>query len=78
MLLVFENNAASAERFSPGLFPGDLLLFRATEEAEPGDATAWGPFVAGRIEQVDVSTTHHRMMRPEALDAILPEVARRL
>ncbi len=59
-------------RFTPGRFGGDLLLYTAGPSALADD---WRPYIGGRIATHEIATTHHRMMRPSALDRIGPVLA---
>nr|AGS49567.1 long-chain-fatty-acid--CoA ligase [uncultured bacterium esnapd10] len=74
MLEVFLNNSRLMQRFEPGLFDGDLVVFTAAQgrtESSP-TADAWQPYVTGRIDDHFVDADHGGMTRPDAL----AEVAR--
>lgn len=54
-----------------GMFDGDVTLFRATRGTESFlDPTSWRGHVGGRIDQIDVDTTHPGMVHPETLAAV--------
>ncbi|MBW8727319.1 MAG: hypothetical protein JF625_19500, partial [Inquilinus limosus] len=65
--------------FTPGIFSGDLLFFRASihEEGEvsPPAPETWQPYVRGRIVAHDIPCRHHTMMHPDVLSAIGPMLA---
>ncbi|MEU3859275.1 amino acid adenylation domain-containing protein [Streptomyces sp. NPDC028722] len=60
------------DRFTPGRFGGDLLLYTAGPSALADD---WRPHIGGRITTHEIATTHLRMMRPVALTQIGPVLA---
>lgn len=85
LLDVYRNNLELMREFRPGLFHGDLLFFAAAvaDPTDPYDAgrtsaQAWRGYVDGDIESHDIASTHHRMMRPQALAEIGPILADRL
>ncbi|MFH9424722.1 amino acid adenylation domain-containing protein [Streptomyces sp. NPDC017529] len=63
--------------FRPGVFTGDLLLFKAEpERGEPHwPAEAWQPYVSGAVLTHDAHCEHGHMMQPRALDRIGPVIA---
>ncbi|MEU7063844.1 amino acid adenylation domain-containing protein [Streptomyces sp. NPDC046161] len=82
---VYRDNVDLMAGFRPDGFRGDLLFFRAAQsdpddpfEAGRGTARAWAAHVDGAIASHDVPATHHRMMRPRALERIGPALAARL
>ncbi|MCD4851592.1 amino acid adenylation domain-containing protein [Arthrobacter sp. AK01] len=61
----------------PAVFDGELLLFRATvgvPDGTPG-ASAWEPYVSGRITDIEVPDRHSRMLSDTALPVIMPALA---
>ena len=61
--------------FSPRLFHGDLLFFRAMPSAKESprqSAEAWHPFIRGQIKAHDITCVHEKMMHPEPLAQIGP------
>ena len=63
------------KNFSPRLFHGDLLFFRAILSAKesPGQSPeAWHPYIRGRIHVHDIACAHEKMMHPEPLAQIGP------
>jgi len=66
-------------KFSPGVFHGDLLFFRAMrgllDGAAPPAPDLWQPHVTGRITAHDITCLHDAMMRSEALAQIGPILA---
>ena len=79
ILAEFRHAPRLMERFTPGLFQGDLLFFRATVRQEhhtpPPAPDAWQPHVQGRITVHDIACQHGQMMRPKALAQIGPILA---
>ncbi|WP_221349263.1 hypothetical protein [Streptomyces beigongshangae] len=49
------------DRFTPGRFGGDLLLYTAGPDAL---ADEWRPHIGGRVTTHEITTTQLRMMRP--------------
>ncbi|WP_250283743.1 alpha/beta fold hydrolase, partial [Frankia sp. CiP1_Cm_nod2] len=78
---VSNNNVRLLRGFTPGRFDGDLLLFTAAQPAPdspPDDhptPRAWQPYVDGMITIHAIASTHHHMMRPEALAQLGPILA---
>jgi thioesterase domain-containing protein/acyl carrier protein len=75
------NNRRLVRKFTPGHFPGDLLLFTSTTFDHSGDAATpdvWRPYVGGTIETHSIASTHYRMMRPESLAQFGPILAAKL
>ncbi|MFI0418764.1 amino acid adenylation domain-containing protein [Spongiactinospora sp. 9N601] len=64
LVAVFSGAAELMARFTPGVFHGDVLFFRATLDKTPGTPSIgdWGPYVAGRIESHEMSCAHGEMM----------------
>ncbi|CDG83717.1 non-ribosomal peptide synthetase [Janthinobacterium agaricidamnosum] len=60
-------------------YHGDLLFFHAARRApDAPDWLGWRPYVHGRMERVDIDSTHIGMSRPAPLAHIGRELARRL
>ncbi|OKI02484.1 hypothetical protein A6A06_15750 [Streptomyces sp. CB02923] len=72
-----DNTRLRRYTFRPGVFRGDLLLFKA--EPERGElhwaAQAWQPYVSGAVLTHDARCEHGHMMQPHALDRIGPVIA---
>jgi thioesterase domain-containing protein len=79
ILREFKETSPLLTRYSPGVFHGDLLFFRAMlrlpGEAVPPAPDLWQPYVKGRITAHDIACRHDSMMRPEALAQIYPILA---
>ncbi|MFJ8743802.1 amino acid adenylation domain-containing protein [Embleya sp. NPDC127516] len=77
---VLDHNAVAAQAFTPGVFDGDMLLFKATTDRDPRipEPTAWRPHVRGRIEVLEIAARHNGLMQPDALARIGPALAARL
>ncbi|MEN8649781.1 amino acid adenylation domain-containing protein [Streptomyces sp. 21So2-11] len=77
---VFADNVNLQRGFAPGVFDGDVLFFAATGGRFPGapEATAWQPFVTGRVETHEIAETHGALTRPAAMAEIGPVLAERL
>ncbi|MGH3850531.1 MAG: alpha/beta fold hydrolase, partial [Pseudonocardiaceae bacterium] len=77
---IMSNNIRLACDFTPGHFPGDLLLFTSTPD--PGhDAPTpevWRRYIDGTIKSHDITSRHHLMTQPEALAQIGPILAAKL
>ncbi|KAG0318637.1 hypothetical protein BG000_004123 [Podila horticola] len=73
------NNAKMAKRFTPLVFSGDILIFRATvpqnENAPLIDPTSWSPYTLGEIQVHDVECSHVEMDNPESIALIGSVVA---
>lgn len=72
--------AALMRAHSTSVVDGDILLFRAAEDAEDFlDPRAWASHLTGDLRQIDVPTTHPGMIRPATLamiaDALNPGTA---
>jgi nonribosomal peptide synthetase MxcG len=60
-------------------FDGDLLFFHASERApDAPDWQGWAPYVSGRIEKIDIASSHNSMSRPAPLAHIGRVLAQRL
>jgi thioesterase domain-containing protein/SAM-dependent methyltransferase len=79
LLEIGKNNVILLQKYRPGRFRGDALLFVSTVHDDdwptPG---SWSPYVDGRIESHEIPCEHHHMMRPEHLARIGPILADRI
>lgn len=65
-------NHRALMRYRPQAYPGDIVLYRATEVGEPDDVTlGWQRWIEGRIEVVDIPGRHDNFIEQ-------PELARAL
>ncbi|MET8569919.1 amino acid adenylation domain-containing protein [Streptomyces sp. NPDC004783] len=73
---VAANNRRIADGFTPGVFRGDMLLFRSARDGavRPSAAGAWDPHVTGEVHETEVDCTHLEMTTPAALDVIAPVI----
>ncbi|MGK5628106.1 amino acid adenylation domain-containing protein [Streptomyces sp. URMC 123] len=79
VLDVLVNNVRLVTPVEPAPYKGDLLLMVATENRrEWADPSAWNPYIGGDIHQVEIATTHERMMEPAPLAEIAKVLAERL
>ncbi|MCG1043303.1 amino acid adenylation domain-containing protein, partial [Mycetohabitans sp. B8] len=66
--VVIQNNKHIIRRFSPRIYNGDMLFFRATVaqdgSIEPISPQAWQPYVLGNIEVHDIACKHDDMELP--------------
>ncbi|MFK4071670.1 amino acid adenylation domain-containing protein [Streptomyces sp. NPDC029674] len=71
---VAANNRRIADRFTPGVFRGDVLAFRSGRAtgSHPYATKAWDAHVTGEIHELEVDCTHLEMTTPAALDVIAP------
>ncbi|MFH7339449.1 amino acid adenylation domain-containing protein [Streptomyces sp. KHY 26] len=58
----------------PGVFHGDMTLFRATRGGRSAATaqSAWLPWLSGELTVADVDCSHYQMMDPEPLSVIGP------
>ncbi|MFJ6167205.1 amino acid adenylation domain-containing protein [Micromonospora orduensis] len=77
---VFAENVAVGGAIDEGRYDGDLLLFIATLDRHPDhpEPSCWRPYVSGRIDVIEVASSHGAMAKPEAWAHIGPQVAARL
>ncbi|WP_338874868.1 non-ribosomal peptide synthase/polyketide synthase [Mycetohabitans endofungorum] len=65
---VLQNNVQLVQRFSPRVYSGDMLFFRATmaQDAwtQPILPKVWQPYVMGNIEVHDIACQHYDMELP--------------
>jgi nonribosomal peptide synthetase MxcG len=60
-------------------YDGDLLFFHASERGpDAPDWQGWAPYVGGRIEKIDIASSHNTMSRPAPLAHIGRVLAQRL
>ena len=79
MVEIMNNNAKLTTDFTPGVFDGDLLLFRAKVDCKvQATAALWQPYICGQIECHEVAARHDHMMQPDHLAQIGPVVAAKL
>ncbi|KAI7830394.1 Alpha/Beta hydrolase protein [Gamsiella multidivaricata] len=68
------NNKKLAKRFTPSVYSGDILFFRATipqdENTPLVDSASWKPYTLGKVEVHDVECTHLEMDKPENIALI--------
>jgi amino acid adenylation domain-containing protein len=75
MVESYSHNVGLHQRFTPGRFDGDLLLFTATTPYEAGPtvtADTWRPYVSGSVKAHPVPGEHHHLMRPQPLSQLGP------
>ncbi|GCD93030.1 non-ribosomal peptide synthetase [Embleya hyalina] len=77
---VLDHNAAAAHAFTPGVFDGDMLLFRAGVDRAPHtpEPASWHRHVGGRIEVHEIPARHNALTHPDALARIGPVLASHL
>ncbi|UNT00736.1 amino acid adenylation domain-containing protein [Streptomyces tubbatahanensis] len=78
----FAAQARLMRHYTPRVFHGEVLFFRATEEDPAGGLTPgmWAPYVAGPVRLSDVPCAHAQMMRPDSralIGDVLAEELRR-
>ncbi len=79
---IIKNNLCLLNNFSPLIYSGDMLFFRATI-AEDGSTQSsfshlWKPYVLGNIETYDIHCKHNDMDRPVPTAKIGRILARKL
>lgn len=75
ILAEFQDAPRLLSGFSPGVYEGDVLFFKAAQgssDEENYDPQLWREYVRGNIIVHDVSCTHNTMFGPEALKTIGP------
>ncbi|KAG0042710.1 hypothetical protein BGZ83_000149 [Gryganskiella cystojenkinii] len=76
------NNQKLARRFTPSVYGGDILFFRASvrwsENAPLVDPASWTPYIRGKIEVHDVACQHLEMDTLESIALIGGIVAARI
>jgi thioesterase domain-containing protein/acyl carrier protein len=83
MVRVNAAHIAMTDRFTPGVFDGDVLLFVATEEHPESTLIenapdSWTRYVCGGVERVDLAAAHHTMLQGKAAAQIGRTIASRL
>ncbi|UAW64946.2 non-ribosomal peptide synthase/polyketide synthase [Mycoavidus sp. HKI] len=77
-----KNNILLAKSFSPLIYCGDVLLFRATiptdESIQLASPDLWKPYVLGNIEIYDIHCKHSDMDRPAPISEIGRILAQKL
>ncbi|WP_435884538.1 amino acid adenylation domain-containing protein, partial [Streptomyces toxytricini] len=66
----YRNNVVLQGAHEPAPFDGDMLLFVATGEAQPGSADDWKPYVGGTLTAHAVPCEHRDMLGRDALRQI--------
>ncbi|MCG1019617.1 MULTISPECIES: non-ribosomal peptide synthetase [Burkholderiaceae] len=65
---VLENNVQLVQHFSPRIYSGDMLFFRAAVApnawTQPISPEVWQPYVLGKIEVHDIACQHYDMELP--------------
>ncbi|KAG0200037.1 hypothetical protein BGX28_006796, partial [Mortierella sp. GBA30] len=76
------NNLDKVKVFTPSIFSGDILYFRATvlrqENTATIDPASWSPYTLGKIEVHDVECTHMEMDKPENIGLVGEVVAAKI
>ncbi|KAG0053629.1 hypothetical protein BGZ83_000770, partial [Gryganskiella cystojenkinii] len=79
---VILNNSKLARRFTPGVYSGDILFFRAlvptNEDVPLVDPDSWKPHILGSIEVHDVACSHLDMDKPEIIALVGGTIAARI
>ncbi|KAK9760608.1 hypothetical protein K7432_015203 [Basidiobolus ranarum] len=79
---IIKNNYHIGESYSPTVYNGDVLFFRATvvheEFASLTHPDLWKPYVHGNIEVHDINSTHVDLDRPGPTAEIGPILARKI
>ncbi|MEW9513664.1 non-ribosomal peptide synthetase [Streptomyces bacillaris] len=77
---VFAAAATAMQRYTPGVFEGDVVLFPATADPghDPALAERWTPYVKGRVEVYEVPCEHGEMTAAEPVTRIGGVLAARL
>jgi amino acid adenylation domain-containing protein/non-ribosomal peptide synthase protein (TIGR01720 family) len=77
-----QNHACLLKSFTPSIYGGDMLFFRATlaedESSALASPLAWKPYVLGNMEVFDIHCKHDEMGRPEPMTVIGRILARKL
>ncbi|KAG0195738.1 hypothetical protein BGX28_000703 [Mortierella sp. GBA30] len=76
------NNQKLARGFTPSVYGGDILFFRASvrwsRNAPLVDPASWTPYIRGKIEVHDVACEHLELDKPESIALIGSIVAARI
>jgi len=79
---VGQNHICLLKSFTPSIYGGNMLFFRATlaeaESSALASPSAWKPYVLGNMEVFDIHCKHDEMDRPEPMAVIGRILARKL
>jgi thioesterase domain-containing protein len=79
---IVQNHAYLLKSFTPSIYGGDMLFFRATLAEDESSAlvspVVWKPYVLGNMEVFDIHCKHGEMDRPEPMAVIGRILARKL
>nr|WCR32674.1 calpinactam synthetase [Mortierella alpina] len=79
---ISSNNLDLVKVFTPSVYSGDILYFKATvqqdEHSAAIDPESWRPFTLGEIEVHDIACTHMEMDKPEHIGFVGSTVAARI
>jgi thioesterase domain-containing protein len=79
---IAQNHVYLLKSFTPSIYGGDILFFRATlaedESSALASPIAWKPYVLGSMEVFDIQCKHGEMDRPEPMAVIGRILARKL
>jgi thioesterase domain-containing protein len=79
---ITQNHACLLKSFTPSIYGGDMLFFRATlaedESSALASPLAWKPYVLGNMEVFDIHCKHGEIDRPEPMAVIGRILARKL
>ena len=79
LIATYRHNLSLLKRYMPGRYPGNILVFRATEQ--PDEALpdlGWGQLVAGNVEIFAVEGDHQTIMQEPGLGRIAQTLRARL
>ncbi|WP_394827290.1 amino acid adenylation domain-containing protein [Pendulispora albinea] len=78
-LHVFGASLRALDAYTPFVYGGDVVLFRARDEAETADASSqWRTWLTGRFEVVEVPGTHVNLFNPSHGPALAEALRDRL
>ena len=79
---VGQNHICLLKSFTPSIYGGNMLFFRATlaeaESSALASPVAWEPYVLGNMEVFDIHCKHGEMNGPEPMAVIGRILARKL
>ncbi|MFC7396829.1 amino acid adenylation domain-containing protein [Chelatococcus sp. GCM10030263] len=75
MLAVSANNLRLAQQFSPSVYRGELIYFRAARGDVPASAGAWNAAVDGGLREYTIDCNHDDMTKQDSLAVIGPLLA---